>query len=435
MARILFVTSPFGRFFRKVAKHLTAKGHHVWRVTWDGGDIVSTRSRHRIPFRNRYDDIKSFLEAVVREYHITAIVTYNDTGDRNRAAIELAKEMGIRRYIIEQGYLRPHWITFDRDGVNGHSSLPKERAFYHNNCDGVAIAETFPCRMRDQVLSTIKHFAASLALYPLMPFDTTYYGDSVFTQGAGYIREYLWRKTHDERAAISDIVAHRKKGRKIFVVILQKPGDAQLRIHSEYGSNNPFLQEVCESFAANAPKDAVLVVKQHPLDYGVECTPALFERLIKELKLEGRAYYLRKTSIDIVLDNVNGFVTINSTAGLAAVQRGLPVKCCGKSIFDMEGLTFQGSLDSFWTEAGPPHRPTVDAFVGYLTKYSQINGALYAPKGIALASRALCDIISYDLFSPHHSKAPEKLANWEDQFRFLFSCFIQLKVGKVCRVS
>ncbi len=410
MARILFVTSPFGRFFRTFAEDLTARGHTVWRIAWDGGDFVSTPSRHRIAFRNHDGDYESFIKAAILKHHITAIVTYNDTGERNRAAIALATSMGLGRYIIEHGYLRPHWITFDRDGVNGHSTLPKEGAFYHNNNDGFETAEAFPCRMRDQVLSTIKHFGASIALYPWLPFDTAYYGDSVFTQGTGYVAEYLWRKTNSEGNAVEEIVQHRQDGKKMFAVILQKPGDAQLRVHSSYGSNNPFLREACQSFATFAPKDAVVVVKQHPLDYGVEQTPRLFESLVKEFKLEGRAYYLRKTSIDIVLDNTDGFVIVNSTAGLAAVQRGLPVKCCGKAIFDMEGLTFQGSLDAFWTAATPPDAATTNAFLGYLTKYSQINGALYAPKGIALASRALCDIISYDLFSPHHSEAPGRAA-------------------------
>ena len=106
-------------------------------------------------------------------------------------------------------------------------------------------------------------------------------------------------------------------------MILQKPGDAQLRVHSSYGSNNPFLREACESFAAFAPKDAVLVVKQHPLDYGVERSPRLFASLVKKLNLEGRAYYLRKTSIDIVLDNTDGFVMINSTS-MAVGVFGVP---------------------------------------------------------------------------------------------------------------
>ena len=157
----------------------------------------------------------------------------------------------------------------------------------------------------------------------------------------------------------------------------------------------------------------MLVVKQHPLDYGVERSPRLFASLVKKLNLEGRAYYLRKTSIDIVLDNTDGFVMINSTAGLAAVQRGLAVKCCGRAIFDMPGLTFQGSLDDFWTQGTPPDTATVNAFIAYLTRYSQINGALYAPKGIELASQTLCDIISYDLFSPHHSGTRVKALVWD----------------------
>jgi capsular polysaccharide export protein len=246
-----------------------------------------------------------------------------------------------------------------------------------------------------------------------MPFDTTYYGDSVFRQALGYASEYLWRKVNDEQLSVEEIVSHRRQGKRLFAAILQKPGDAQLRVHSSYGSNNPFLREVCLSFAVSAPKDAILIVKQHPLDYGVERTPRFFASLVKDLKLEGRAYYLRKTSIDIVLDNVDGFVTINSTAGLAAVQRGLLVKCCGKAIFDMEGLTFQGNLDSFWTESSPPHTATVNAFIAYLTRYSQINGALYAPKGMVLASKAVCDIISYDLFSPHHMGAADKAEGWD----------------------
>jgi capsular polysaccharide export protein len=410
VARILFVTSPFGRFFRVFAKDLTDQGHRVWRIVWDGGDFTSTPSQCRVVFRKREADYESFIKSAIVKNHITAIVTYNDTGERNCAAIKLAKQMGLARYIIEHGYLRPHWITFDRDGVNGHSTLPKESAFYHNNNTGLEIAQAFPCRMRDQVLSAIKHFGAGLALYPFMPFDTAYYGDSIFTQAAGYIAEYLWRKTHDETPTVKQIVVQRQRGKKIFAVILQKPGDAQLRVHSKYRSNNPFLRQACESFAAFAPKNAVLVVKQHPLDYGVEQTPAFFKRLIKELNLEDRAYYLRKTSIDVVLDHADGFINVNSTAGLAALLRKIPVKCCGRAIYDMESITFQAGLDAFWTCATPPDEATLGAFIAYLTRYSQINGALYAPKGIELASKALCNIISYDLFSPHHSEAPEKIA-------------------------
>ena len=319
MARVLFVTAPFGSFFRVLAKDLTGRGHEVWRIAWDGGDFAATPSRHRILFRRGRSDYESFIREAIIARHITAIVTYNDTGERNRAAIDLAKRMGLSRYILEQGYLRPHWITFDREGVNGHSTLPKNKGFYEGQNAGPESPMPFPCRMRSQVVSTMRHFAASVALYPFLPFDINYYGDSVFLQATGYSTEYFWRKTHNEHKIVTQITGHKREGRKIHSIILQKPGDAQLRIHSSYGSNNPFLREACGSFAKHAPADAILVVKQHPLDYGIERTPELFQALVSEFKLEGRAYYLRKTSIDFVLDNADGFVLINSTAGVAAI--------------------------------------------------------------------------------------------------------------------
>ena len=128
-------------------------------------------------------------------------------------------------------------------------------------------------------------------------------------RGVGYVSEYLWRKTNSEQKAVDAIVEHRRDGKKLFAVILQKPGDAQLRVHSSYGSNNPFLREACQSFAAFAPKDAVLVVKYIRSTTELNGRPVCSERLVKEFNLEGRAYYLRKTSIDIVLDNTDGFVS------------------------------------------------------------------------------------------------------------------------------
>ena len=88
------MTSPFGQFFRIFADDLTARGHKVWRIAWDGGDFVSTPSRHRIAFRNHDGDYESFIKAAILKHHITAIVTYNDTGERNRTAIKLATQHG-----------------------------------------------------------------------------------------------------------------------------------------------------------------------------------------------------------------------------------------------------------------------------------------------------------------------------------------------------
>ena len=44
-----------------------------------------------------------------------------------------------------------------------------------------------------------------------------------------------------------------------------------------------------------------------------------------------------------------GAVTVNSTAGLGAIEMGLPTIVLGEAIYDMPGLTHQSALDAFWT--------------------------------------------------------------------------------------
>ena len=60
--------------------------------------------------------------------------------------------------------------------------------------------------------------------------------------------------------------------------------------------------------------------------------------------------------VDKLLDGARGVVTVNSTVGLWALRAGRPVITLGDAIYDIDGLTFRGGLDAFWTEAGPPER-------------------------------------------------------------------------------
>jgi capsular polysaccharide export protein len=409
MQHILFISAPFGPFFRKAAQKLSESGHSVWRIVWEGGDLLETPRRHWVMYRGHPSGEEAFIRQVLLQKHITTVITYNDTGRRNQLAIKLARELELNRYVLENGYLRPHWVTLDREGVNGYSKLPKDPDFYNSVPRDSAEIVTFPVRMRDHVKSTMKHFAATIALSPLLPFDPRYYGDSLWRQARHYAKEYLWRITHDEKEKAAEIIVRkRREAAKVFAVLMQKPGDAQLRVHSPYCRNRLFLIQVCESFAAHAPANAILAVKQHPYDYGVERSPRFFRALVRRLGIERRAYYFRKTSIDIVLDNADGLITVNSTGGLTALLRGLPVICCGSAIFDMPGLTFQNGLDRFWWDAAPPSRPAADAFANYLRTHSQLNGGFHHPLGIELTSGFLTRVITENSLAPHHDSVLER---------------------------
>jgi len=52
---------------------------------------------------------------------------------------------------------------------------------------------------------------------------------------------------------------------------------------------------------------------------------------------------------------------------------------CGTAIYDMEGLTYQGSLDTFWDEAPfyAMDKELFKNFRGYIINDKQINGNFY----------------------------------------------------------
>ena len=215
----------------------------------------------------------------------------------------------------------------------------------------------------------------------MLGFDANYYGDSVYRQGVGYVREYFWRVTHDESGVLTRALELAEAGRKVFLALLQKPGDAQLVVHSRHGGNAAFVDELIASFAADAPADAILVVKQHPLDYGVERTPARVASLIARHNLADRVFFLRKTSIDKIMACAHAVLTINSTAGLAAIIEEKPVLCVGRAFYNIPGLTSPGPLSRFWSEATPPSPDLVKGFIAFLKGTSQFNGGFHTPEG------------------------------------------------------
>ena len=81
-------------------------------------------------------------------------------------------------------------------------------------------------------------------------------------------------------------------------------------------------------------------------------------------------------------------VTINSTAGLSAVHHGKPVKCLGAAIFNFKGLTYQGTLNSFWKSSTKPNMDLYQKFRLYTIYTTQMNGNFYHPKGVRIATRA-----------------------------------------------
>jgi capsular polysaccharide export protein len=121
------VCSPF---FMRLAERLKAEGHRVFKVNFNVGDQVYWRARNATNFRGRLASLPEFLETQFKRYDITDQIVFGDCRPVHAPALALAREMGIRNHVFEEGYFRPHWITLEREGTNAHSRLPREAEWF-----------------------------------------------------------------------------------------------------------------------------------------------------------------------------------------------------------------------------------------------------------------------------------------------------------------
>ena len=122
--RFLFLQGPHGPYFHSLGRMLAAAGAQVWRVGFNRGDRAFwPTTASYIPFKGELADWPATFRLLVAHKGITDIVLYGDTRPLHAMAVEAARALGLNVHVFEEGYLRPHWITYERGGSNGHSRL------------------------------------------------------------------------------------------------------------------------------------------------------------------------------------------------------------------------------------------------------------------------------------------------------------------------
>jgi capsular polysaccharide export protein len=168
---------------------------------------------------------------------------------------------------------------------------------------------------------------------------------------------------------------------------LQLNADVQVVRHSAFGTTQKAIEHVLSSFAARAPGDTLLAVKNHPFDTGLSRFGEFFYRRARDLGVEKRICYFETGDANALIDHSQGVITVNSTVGMSALQRGRPTKALGRAVYDLPGLTHQAPLDDFWQTPRPPDAALCRAFRNVVVHATQINGGFYTGEAIALALR------------------------------------------------
>ena len=100
--------------------------------------------------------------------------------------------------------------------------------------------------------------------------------------------------------------------------------------------------------------------------------------------------YLDGGNLDDLVQHALGLVTVNSTAGLHALQMSCPVITLGQAVHDVPDLTFQGELDEFWKRPSRPDTQLLEAFINLMVATTQIRGCSFQSQAALLRSAQPC---------------------------------------------
>jgi len=381
---ILLLQGPMGNFFNLLDNKFMHLGATTFRIGLNAGDEFFADAKHFTPFKGRIEEWSSFISEFYKKHSINMIFVFGDCRFYQSKAITVAKKQGVEVFVFEEGYIRPDFITLERDGVNDNSSLPRERAFY----DSLEYHNKMECNSKNivHIGNTYKEMATQAILYyiigNLLFFKYPHYHHhrtfSAFLEAFYGIRNFIRKQRYKIQEFNAQKLYKTVLHKKYYFVALQTHEDFQILHHSDYKSIEEFIKEVLTSFAYNAPKESYLVIKHHPMDRGKKDYAPFITAYAHQLGCEKRVKILYDVHLPTLLKNAIATITINSTVGISSLYHETPTLCQGRSFYDIEGLTSKGiKLDDFWTNYKPVDKELFNKFRCYLIQKTQVNGSFY----------------------------------------------------------
>ena len=376
--KILLLQGPLGPFFQTLSQHLSEAGHEVYKIHFNGGDECWPCVGHNERFTGKPEAWNTYFRRFIKRHGIDSLICYGDCRCYHQQAIRICKQKKITVWAMEEGYLRPDYVTLEQGGVNAFSPLYARR----DNLADMSWPTPFDAPL--QVGKTFARRAWYASRYHInkslmswrYPHFVNHRPWSLYQEARGWVAGGVvkwWHKWAD-RNLLKALPEH--KGH-IFFVPLQVTEDFQIREHSDLSGVEDMVAQVMNSFAEHARSEDVLLFKHHPMDRGYVSYQAQINRLITLLGLEGRVFYGYELPLPTLYPLLKGVITINSTVGFSALLHDVPTFCMGRALYDIQSLTTRGTLERFWHRQDPVCKKTFGHVRQSLLHLTQLNASFY----------------------------------------------------------
>lgn len=386
----VLLQGPPGPLFRRLGEAISAKGVPVYRINLSGGDRYDWPDG-AIDFRGRFSEWPVYFDNFLRERGITDLVLFGDCRPYHVSAHGMAAMRGVRTHVLEEGYLRPHWMTFEPEGVNARSTLSRDKTWLIEQArslppepDLAPVTASFRRRARDAYWY-YHHAAIGRLRYP---HYRSHRPGSIIMEGLGWLWKFVRQRS---RSRAAETILRDLDGKPLFLLPLQLSGDYQIRAHSAFPDMQSAATYVIASFAAHAPADVHLLVKAHPLDPGFFNWDRFVRQCATCYGVQDRVHFIDGGDLEDMAKAARGLVCVNSTSATLALRHGTPVCTVGEAIYDMPGLTHQQHLDSFWDDPAPPEPGLYPAFRRVLGDRCLVRGGLASESAVTTLIQSMLE--------------------------------------------
>lgn len=378
----LFLQGPPGPFFRLLADELRSRGASVHRINLSGGDRLDWPDG-AVDYFDKYSEWPSFFDDFLNRYQVTDLLLFGDCRPYHVSAHGAASKRGVRTHVLEEGYIRPDWMTLELEGVNARSSLSRDKHWFLHEANQLPPEQEMPpitASFRRRARDSYWHYHHVVTGRLRYPNYRSHRSGSIIMEGLGW----AWKLLSARRRADAALKVLDQLGRgPLFVLPLQLSGDYQIRTHSSFPDMQSAADYTINSFAKHSSADAHLLLKAHPLDCSFFNWRRFVDDQARRNGLSGRLHFVDGGDLDDLARNARGLVCVNSTSATLALGHGTPVCTLGEAIYDIDGLTHQGHLDTFWTNPTPPQAGLYEAFRSVLVDRCLVRGGLASESAVA----------------------------------------------------
>jgi capsular polysaccharide export protein len=398
--QVLLLQGPVGPFFDRLHTQLLEDQSKCTRVLFNAGDKLFCRNKKSaLFFEGNLDEWNIWLNEYLKNNKPSVVILFGSDRPIHSIARQVCKENEIFTLCLEEGYIRPGYVTLEAGGNNANSPLAgllpdKNQEINEVDLLSSSSKDHLKNSFRNRCWYGFLYYTCSELFSSDKQRKLFHKNLNLFNQAFNWLNNFiLWnfKRKYDQRFFQKLINSN------YHLVVLQLDSDMQSRFQSNGWKKIDLINETIKSFANIGLPESHLIFKVHPLERGHYNHNKIIKRIAENFGIEDRVWIVQTGSVGQWIRHSKGIITINSTSGLSAIYHGVPILLLGNAIYDNKQLVYKlgnkKDLDKFWSVKEKADQEERMRYLSWVREGACSVGDFYTQLGNRDISQNIIEII------------------------------------------